>query len=82
MSFSPYSKRDDREERSTDGERRASDDRRGARQPEGRQRSSLPTPRKVVAVNSAKSAASSRTTLSRKPVPRKTWRDNDDDYID
>jgi 23S rRNA pseudouridine2605 synthase len=83
MAFAPYSKKDDRNEASADREGGLSQ-RRNSRSngSEVRQRSSLPTPRKMVAVEQGKVQSQTRTTLSRKPVSRKTWRDNDDDYID
>lgn len=83
MSFSPYSKRDDRDDDSTDGSRGANE-RRPSRTSlsETRQRGRLPTPRKVMSVDRGQAQTQQRPTLSRKPSPRKTWRDNDDDYID
>lgn len=85
MSFSPYSKRDDRDVASDDGARGTNERRPSRTGPsETRQRGSLPTPRKTFAVNNGKAqgAQSAAGTLSRKPTPRKNWRDSDDDYID
>lgn len=83
MSFSPYSKRDDRGDASPDGSRGANERRPSRTSPsETRQRGSLPTPRKVMSVDRGQAKHQQRPTLSRKPTPRKTWRDNDDDYID
>lgn len=83
MSFSPYSKRDDRDDASPDGSRGTNERRPSRTSPsETRQRGSLPTPRKVMSVDRGQAQHQQRPTLSRKPSPRKTWRDNDDDYID
>ncbi|OZA96754.1 MAG: hypothetical protein B7X52_04525 [Thiotrichales bacterium 34-46-19] len=81
MAFSPVKRKQDD---STDqDEWRSSEGRHRSQQTAtARQRNALPTPRKVIAVTQGKAQAPARTTLSRKPVPRKTWRDNDDDYID
>lgn len=81
MAFAPFKRKQD--ESTDQDEWRSSEGRHRSQQTAtARQRNALPTPRKVIAVTQGKAQAPARTTLSRKPVPRKTWRDNDDDYID
>lgn len=81
MAFAPFKHK--RDEAVSQDERSSSEGRYGRSQSaNARSRSALPTPRKVIAVEQGSAQTQARPMLSRKPVSRKTWRDNDDDYID
>lgn len=84
LPFAPFNKRDSADESGDQKNSRVQTGR--ANGPTGlagsRQRQSLPTPRKVISVQRGQAQSGQKPTLSRNPMHRATWRDNDDDYID